>query len=97
MVWEESASYELNQLYGFWSPDDYYGFVNTFKYDKEKVTLEKYTIIEEARKRAVYNWLQYYSKDSLIKELKRIVLKWKKSIQMLPVKSSIINQPKLLL
>lgn len=65
---EESASYELNQLYGFWSPDDYYGFVNTFKYDKEKVTLEKYTIIEEARKRVVYNWLQYYSKDSLIKE-----------------------------
>ena len=30
--------------------------------------LDKYTIIEESRKRVVYNWLQYYSKDSLIKE-----------------------------
>ena len=66
---EESASYELNQLFGFWSPDDYYGFVNTFKYDNEKVVLDKYTIIEESRKRVVYNWLQYYSKESLQKEL----------------------------
>ncbi len=65
---EESATYELNQLYGFWSPDDYYGFVNTFKYEEEKVILDKYTIIEESRKRVVYNWLQYFSKDSLRKE-----------------------------
>jgi 2-polyprenyl-3-methyl-5-hydroxy-6-metoxy-1,4-benzoquinol methylase len=65
---EESATYELNQLHGFWSPEDYYCFVNTFKYDKEKVILDKYTIIEESRKRVVYNWLQYYSKDSLVKE-----------------------------
>jgi 2-polyprenyl-3-methyl-5-hydroxy-6-metoxy-1,4-benzoquinol methylase len=65
---EESATYELNQLSGFWSPDDYYCFVNTFKYDKEKVILDKYTIIEESRKRIVYNWLQYFSRDSLRKE-----------------------------
>lgn len=65
---EESATYELNQLNGFWSPDDYYCFVNTFKYEKEKVILNKYTIIEESRKRVVYNWLQYFSKESLRKE-----------------------------
>jgi hypothetical protein len=65
---EESATYELNQLNGFWSQEDYYCFVNTFKYEKEKVTLDKYTIIEESRKRVVYNWLQYYSKESLVKE-----------------------------
>jgi len=65
---EESATYELNQLNGFWSPDDYYCFVNTFKYEKEKVILDKYTIIEESRKRVVYNWLQCYSKDSLRNE-----------------------------
>ena len=65
---EESATYELNQLNGFWSPEDYYCFVNTFKYEKEKVILDKYTIIEESRKRVVYNWLQYYSKESLVKE-----------------------------
>ena len=65
---EESATYEFNQLSGFWSPDDYYCFVNTFKYDNEKVILEKYTVIEEARKRLVYNWLQYFSEDSLKNE-----------------------------
>lgn len=65
---EEEASYEKNQLNGFWSPNEYYGFLNTFKYENEKVTLDKYTIIEEARERVVYNWLQYYSKESIIKE-----------------------------
>jgi 2-polyprenyl-3-methyl-5-hydroxy-6-metoxy-1,4-benzoquinol methylase len=65
---EEAASYELNQLRGFWSPDDYYCFVNSFKYEKEKVSLDKYTIIEESKDRTVYNWLQYYSIDSLREE-----------------------------
>jgi len=65
---EESATYELNQLNRFWSPEDYYGFVNTFKYEKEKVILDKYTIIEASRKRVVYNWLQCYSRDSIRNE-----------------------------
>jgi len=65
---EESATYELNQLNGFWSQENYYCFVNTFKYEKEKVILDKYTIIEESRKRVVYNWLQCYSKDSIRNE-----------------------------
>ena len=65
---EESTTYELNQLNGFWSPDDYYCFVNTFKYDIKRVILDKYTIIEAARKRVVYNWLQYFSEDSLRNE-----------------------------
>ena len=65
---EESATYALNQLNGFWSPEDYFCFVNTFKYEKEKVILDKYTIIEASRKRVVYNWLQCYSKDSIRSE-----------------------------
>ena len=65
---EESAIYELNQLNNFWSPQDYYCFVNTFKYDKEKVTLDKYTIIEESKTRVVYNWLQHFSTESLSEE-----------------------------
>ncbi len=62
---EETAVYEKNQLSGFWSEKDYYGFLNTFKYEEEKVILDKYTIIEEARTREVFNWLQCYSEDSL--------------------------------
>lgn len=66
---EESATYEWNQLNGFWSQEDYYCFVNTFKYKKEKVILDKYTIVEESRKRVLFNWFQYYSEKSLAKEL----------------------------
>ncbi len=66
---DEGASYEADQLHGFWSPDPYYGFVNTFKYDEEKVVLDRYTIIEEARTRTVYNWLKHFEPDSLAAEL----------------------------
>jgi len=72
---EESATYELNQLNSFWSPDDYYCFVNTFKYENERVILDKYTVIEKARKRVVYNWLQYFSEDSLRNEFEEIGFK----------------------
>lgn len=67
---EEGSCYERRQLNGFWSPHDYFGFVNTFKYDDEKVVLDKYTIIEEQRTRMVYNWLQYFDHASLTGEFK---------------------------
>lgn len=65
---EESATYEHNQLFHFWSANDYYAFVNTFKYEKEKVALDKYTIVEEERSYIVYNWFQYFSIEMLKKE-----------------------------
>ena len=65
---EEVATYEVNQLSGFWSPNKYYGFLNTFKYDEEKVALDKYTIIELGRTRKVYNWLQYFAPEELERE-----------------------------
>lgn len=72
---EEQTVYAINLLDGFWSPEKYYGFLNTFKYDDEKVMLDKYTIVEQDRIREVYNWLQYFSKESLIEELERNSLK----------------------
>jgi len=66
---EELAMYALNLLDGFWSPHKYYGFLNTFKYENEKVILDKYTIIEPKGTRVVYNWLQYYSPAELEREL----------------------------
>ena len=65
---EEVATHEVNQLNGFWSPNKYYGFLNTFKYDEEKVALDKYTIIELDRTRMVYNWLQYFAPEDLERE-----------------------------
>ena len=61
----EESTYEINQLNNFWSAEKYYGFLNTFKYEKEKVILDKYTIIEKSRTRTIYNWLQYFSPEEL--------------------------------
>ena len=73
---KELNTYELNQLDHFWSSEDYYCFVNCFKYNHEKVTLDKYTIIEaNGRKRVVYNWLQCFSVNSLKDEFERNGLK----------------------
>lgn len=66
---QEQAFYEKNQLNGFWSPNPYYGFVNIFKYETEQVSLDKYTIIEADRTRVVYNWLQYFTPETLSREL----------------------------
>lgn len=65
----ETSLYEHMQLHGFWSKNDYYGFLSTFKYEEEKVVLDKYTIIEETNSKVIYNWLQYFSEDMLLNEL----------------------------
>jgi 2-polyprenyl-3-methyl-5-hydroxy-6-metoxy-1,4-benzoquinol methylase len=66
---EEKAIYEIELMNGFWAPGRYYGYWNTFKYEEEKVTLDKYSIIESGRTRIIYNWLQYFTPETLAKEL----------------------------
>jgi len=66
----EATGYEMNLLNSFWSPEPYYGFLNSFKYEEEKVTLEKYTIVGRAKTKSIYNWLQYFSIESLGKEFR---------------------------
>ena len=65
---QETAKYEVNLMDGFWSPNKYYGFLNTFKYEEEGVMLDKYTLVEASGTRTVYNWLQYFSPETLEKE-----------------------------
>ena len=62
---QENYFYGFKQLDGFWAAQDYYTFVNTFKYEPEKVSLDKYTIITETATETVYNWLQYFTKESI--------------------------------
>lgn len=62
---EEVARVELKPLNGFWSPDRHYEFLNTFKYEQEKVMLDKYTIVEANCLRTVYNWLQCFDPDAI--------------------------------
>lgn len=65
---QEVKVYEENLHNGLWSADEYFGFLNTFKYDDVKVILDKYTLVEEKRIRTVYNWLQYFTPGSLKSE-----------------------------
>ncbi len=66
----EKSTYEYSEQDGFWAANPYYVFSNTFKYDDEKVLLDKYVLFEKDRTRKIYNWLQCYSFESLKKELK---------------------------
>jgi len=68
---DESRTYEYSDGDGFWSPDPCHVFTNIFKYDQEKLVLNKHTIIEEARACDIYNWLQCYSPETLDDESKR--------------------------
>ena len=71
----ETVSYGHRLLDGFWSSEDYYGFLNTFKYEDEKVILDKYTIIEKTGTREIYNWVQCFSRESIRKEFEDSGLK----------------------
>ncbi len=67
---EEVSLCEKNQLDHFWHAEDYYAFVNTFKYESDAVVLDKYTIVpEHGKPETIYNWLQYFSLTRLTEEL----------------------------
>jgi SAM-dependent methyltransferase len=65
---KEAAVFERNLLDGFWSPEPYYGFLHTFRYDDVRVVLDRYTIFEPSRTHTVYNWLQYFAPEDLERE-----------------------------
>jgi SAM-dependent methyltransferase len=67
---KEQTVCEANLLGGFFSANDYFGFLSTFKYDSERVSLDKYTIVERRGVRYFYNWLQHYGVDELTAELR---------------------------
>jgi len=68
---KEARTYEYAPEGGFWSPEAYHMFLNTFKYEQEKVILNKHTIIEKSRTREIFNWLQCFSLESLTEECKQ--------------------------
>jgi len=67
---KEVAGYAFNYMNHFWSSEDYFCFYNTFLYEQEKVSLDQYAIIKKDATNDIYNWLQYYSKEAIIREFK---------------------------
>lgn len=68
-TWEEQVAYGPGLMDGFWSARPYHGFLNTFRYEAEKVVLEKYTIVEAAGTREYLNWFQHYDVAGLTAEV----------------------------
>jgi SAM-dependent methyltransferase len=68
-TWEENVAFGERMMDGFWSAEPYFGFLHTFRYDDEKVALEKYVIVERDRQSEYFNWFQHYSLDSLRAEV----------------------------
>lgn len=66
---EETSAFGRRFMGGFWADGDYFAFQNTFKYDAEKVSLDKYTVVEEHRIWQVFNWMQYFDSSDIIAEL----------------------------
>ena len=67
---EEGDLIEFRLMNGFWSANDYLGLKKSFKYPSEKVSLDRYLIIEADEQRQIYNWLQYFSEETLATELR---------------------------
>ena len=65
---KETAEYGFDLLDGFWSEEPYFGFLNRFKYQTRRLVLDQYAIVRPAGTAVVYNWLQYFSPQSLDKE-----------------------------
>lgn len=66
---EEWDVIEPNLMAGFWSANDYVGLKRSIKYLEDQVSLDLYLIVEKNRNWQVYNWLQYFSVETLTAEL----------------------------
>jgi len=62
---EERFISEPNLMNGFWAEGEYKGYLEVFKYDDEKVILDKYTIVESSRTRTIYNWFKHFTPEEL--------------------------------
>ena len=67
---EECTYIEERLLDGFWAEGDYVGIQRTFVYPEEHLSLDRYLIIEPNETWQVFNWMQYFSPESLQAELR---------------------------
>lgn len=65
----EQATYGPTLMDGFWSARPYFGFLNTFRYEDERVSLDKYEIVEDGATRRYFNWVRYFTPEELTSEL----------------------------
>ncbi len=66
---QECTFIEDNLMNGFWAEGDYVGIQRSLVYPHDCLSLDRYVIVEPAETWQVFNWFQYFTPDSLQKEL----------------------------
>ncbi len=68
---EESSTYEEAPDGGFWSPEPHFLFTKRFKYEADLAYLDRYLVVEAARHREFFNWIQCFDPARLEAELRQ--------------------------
>jgi SAM-dependent methyltransferase len=68
---EEYTLIEDQLMNGFWAKGDYVGVQRTFVYPDERLSLDRYLIVEPNETWQIFNWYQHYTPESLQAELRR--------------------------
>ncbi|WP_421726341.1 class I SAM-dependent methyltransferase [Bauldia sp.] len=66
---QEHTSIEERAMDGFWAEGDYVTVKRVFVYPSEKITLDRYLIVEPDQHWDIFNWLQYFTPESIGREL----------------------------
>jgi SAM-dependent methyltransferase len=66
---EDSTQIEEGLMYGFWAEGDYVGIQRGFVYPAEKLSLDRYLIIEPNETWQIFNWFQHFTPEGLQAEL----------------------------
>ena len=61
----EGNSYELSSAAGYWSSGRHHLFTSKFKYERERVLCDKYTVLDRERELEIFVWVQCYTPESL--------------------------------
>ena len=65
----ESRSYSYSGEADFWSAGPCGVFEHVFLYEKERVSLERYTIVQDGSVQTLYDWQQHFTRESIRTEL----------------------------
>ena len=66
---EELALLEKNLMGGFWAATDYVGIQRSFVYPNQRLSLDRYLIVEPEETWQIFNWFQYFTPESIEAEL----------------------------
>ncbi|TQV84280.1 class I SAM-dependent methyltransferase [Exilibacterium tricleocarpae] len=66
---EELTIMEDRFMDGFWAAGDYVGIQRSFVYPEERLSLDRYLIVEPTETWQVFNWFQHFTPESIEAEL----------------------------